>query len=498
MFVSNHTAGPVCDGLSVGSDARQQQRASIRLSPVFKRVAIVYSLGIALVIHPAFGTRGSSKNQIFVGESIRVSVNRERPHVEPNIAVNPKNPRHLVATSIAFTRHDSSFTCAVFTSFDGGRSWQVGDLSPLNKLKLDFAGDPWIAFGHAGTVFFSCLADNGRSASTLVFSSSDGGRTWSEPSVVPFGNGGSFDRPSVAVDTTNSKFSGRVYVAASQTIKTESGKRISQPVVARSEDNGRTFSSPVGLFPTDLHSNVSNMVILLDGTLILSFMDYADSGHRLLKTRRLWVTISKNGGQTFSAPHFVAEFQVPDFNVAPYYSPCHMLAVDQSPDNVNNRVYMVWNDSQANATDILLSRSIDRGETWSQPIRVNDNSNRGSQHSTPTIAVNPQGVVGITWYDRRADPNNKCSEIYFSASLDGGLTFLPNTKISPAKFCPDVPGNTVRSSNADSFGVAARWPAGGDYSGLAAGGDGWFHALWADSRTGVYQLWTASVNVRSP
>jgi hypothetical protein len=315
--------------------------------------------------------------------------------------------------------------------------------------------------------------------------------------VVPFGNGGSFDRASVVVDATNSKFAGRVYVVASQMIKTESGKKISQPVVSRSDDSGRTFSSPVGLFPTDLNSNVSNMVILSDGTLILTFMDFMDSSYRLLKTRRLWVAISKNGGQTFSAPHFVAEFQVPDISVAPYYSPCHMLAVDQSPGTGNNRVYLVWNDSRPDATDVLMSCSIDRGETWSKPIRVNDNSNRRSHHSTPTIAVNPKGIVGITWYDRRADPQNKCSEIYFSASLDGGLTFLPNTKISPAKFCPDVPGNTVRSSNADTFGVTARWPAGGDYSGLAAGADGLFHVLWSDSHTGVYQLWTASVNVRS-
>src|SRR6185369_12397218 len=322
MYASNKSAGSFRNGLSAAAASSDEaQRAAMRLSPVRRRLVAVYLFGIAIAsaIGSGFDTRASGRNQIVVGESIRVTVNSERPHVEPNIAIDPKNPMHLVATSIAFTRPDNSFTCAVFMSFDGGRTWQPGDLSPLNDLKLDSAADPWIAFGPGGSVFFSCIADNGRTASTLVFSSNDGGGTWSKPSVVPFGNGGSFDRASVAVDATNGKFSGRVYIVASQTIKTESGRRISQPVVARSDDNGRTFTSPVGLFPTDLNSNVSNMVILSDGTLVLSFMDFMDSSYRMLKTRRLWVAISKNGGETFSAPHFVAEFQVPDSKVAPFY-----------------------------------------------------------------------------------------------------------------------------------------------------------------------------------
>lgn len=43
--------------------------------------------------------------------------------------------------------------------------------------------------------------------------------------------------------------------------------------------------------------------------------------------------------------------------------------------------------------------------------------------------------------------------------------------------------------------VAERFEAGGDYYGLAARPGGSFRAVWADSRTGVFQLWTDRLEV---
>jgi hypothetical protein len=104
----------------------------------------------------------------------------------------------------------------------------------------------------------------------------------------------------------------------------------------------------------------------------------------------------------------------------------------------------------------------------------------------------------VAWYDRRNDASKKCFEIFFTASLDSGLSFLPNARVSTVKSCPDAPGNVVRpEGGGEGFGVAARWPAGGDYSGLAASPDDLFHVLWADSRTGAYQNWTSTVRIVS-
>jgi hypothetical protein len=41
------------------------------------------------------------------------------------------------------------------------------------------------------------------------------------------------------------------------------------------------------------------------------------------------------------------------------------------------------------------------------------------------------------------------------------------------------------------------WSRGGDYFGMAATTDGVFHVLWSDARANVFQLWTATVDVRT-
>jgi hypothetical protein len=60
-------------------------------------------------------------------------------------------------------------------------------------------------------------------------------------------------------------------------------------------------------------------------------------------------------------------------------------------------------------------------------------------------------------------------------------------RVTPEPSCP-------RASERQR-GIATRWPFGGDYSGLAAGADGRFHLLWADSSGGIYQLRTAVAQI---
>ena len=107
---------------------------------------------------------------------------------------------------------------------------------------------------------------------------------------------------------------------------------------------------------------------------------------------------------------------------------------------------------------------------------------------TPSVAVNGEGVVGVTWYERRKEAGGECQHVYFTASLDGGKTFLPEVRVSSAPSCPATPRNGR---------AGTRWPAGGDYSGLVAAADGTFHVLWADSRDGIYRLRTAPITVKA-
>lgn len=100
-------------------------------------------------------------------------------------------------------------------------------------------------------------------------------------------------------------------------------------------------------------------------------------------------------------------------------------------------------------------------------------------------------MVGVAWYDGRNDRSTikgifRCQELYFTASLDGGQTFLPEAKVSSDKSCPATPQNVQ---------TALRFPAGGDYMGVATTPAGDFHILWADNHAGRYQLRMATVKV---
>ena len=107
------------------------------------------------------------------------------------------------------------------------------------------------------------------------------------------------------------------------------------------------------------------------------------------------------------------------------------------------------------------------------------------------MAVNHKGVVAVAWYDARSDGRTikgdfRRQEIFFTASVDGGRTFLPEVKVSTKPSCPATPQNVE---------TALRFPAGGEYTGLAAAPDGSFRLLWSDSRSEIYRLYTAKVTV---
>lgn len=118
--------------------------------------------------------------------------------------------------------------------------------------------------------------------------------------------------------------------------------------------------------------------------------------------------------------------------------------------------------------------------------------NRGTRPvQMARLAVNREGIVAVSWYDSREDPRGyrgalRCQNVFFTVSLDGGRTFIPDVKVSSAENC------AITAANGEA---GWRWPAGGDYHGLTAGPDGRFHLLWADSRDGIYQLRTSTVTI---
>jgi len=411
---------------------------------------------------------------IAVGERVLVSTGvADRPLIEPQLAVNSKDPKQLLATAMAVepsTVDDSN--CAAFASFDGGRTWA------RHTFAVPSCADPWVALREDGTALFAGLQMARGNAMQLAYSS-DSGRTWGDV-LLDLGRG--HDHPTMTIDTTAGPFAGSIYLVSNGSWRDGSGRASGSIFVVRSADGGRTFSPPVHLVPSNLNFNVLTPGVLSDGTLVVPYTDFqsniSDFRSRAgeLERKRTWVVMSTDGGRTFSRPSFVSEACGLGFGA---------LAVDLSHQTTRDRLYFVCNTRDLTGVQVHSSEA--RGEKWSQPVRADSAGGDVVFRRPPAVSVNRDGVVGVTWTERRTESDRLCQHHYFSASRDGGKTFLPQVRLSEAPSCPD----TARNGR-----VAARWPEGGDYSGLAAAADGTFHALWADSRDGIYRLWTAPITVR--
>ncbi|HVT14735.1 MAG TPA: hypothetical protein VHQ90_00960 [Thermoanaerobaculia bacterium] len=441
--------------------------------------------GVAALLLPGWLAGGrAAAPRIVVGEVVAVSADRSAvPHVEPVLAAHPANPGLLFGAAVSLPDASArqgleATTVDGFRSTDGGLSWRR---VPLPACRID----PWVSFGTDDRLYLSCLS---RESAVVLYRSADAGGSWQGPVPLPAGGGGSADRPVVVADRSPGSPRGSLYVVYGQHFAAAGlRRRLFGPAIAASADGGRTFSAPVLLRHDNLEQQPFDAVVLADGSAVVFFMDYA-AGGAPLRHRRTWAITLAGGGRAPSTPALVGEQvdrEMP-WSAASDGSRLHR-------DRLYLAVAGLWEREGGRAESLPaggMSRlyvisSDDRAETWSAPVAVTDGP-AAAGCATPAIAVDGAGVVGLAWYDTRLDPGGECFDVYFSASLDGGKSFLPNVRVTPETSCPQ----------AGKFrGVGSRWRFGGDYSGLAAGADGRFHVFWADSRSGVYQVATAAVRV---
>lgn len=109
---------------------------------------------------------------------------------EPHIAVNPNDPEHLVMGAIDYNLGPG---IALYTSFDGGETWDGPNRLRYFREDAGFGGDPVLAFDQNGSVYISAISIGfeefrlgsvlsfASTSSMLVARSDDGGLTWNEP-----------------------------------------------------------------------------------------------------------------------------------------------------------------------------------------------------------------------------------------------------------------------------------------------------------------------------
>jgi hypothetical protein len=409
------------------------------------------------------------------GQAIRVGeptvVARAPEHhlfSEPILAVHPVHPDHLLAAAMieadgaSFEERVAQQSCATFLSLDAGRTWQQHNF-PITRCF-----DPWVAITPNGHALLSVIGrrptlDDG----LLIYHSPDGGLTWDD-TIIGLGQG--FDHPTLVVDDQSRERKGWLYLLSWRTIRTDQGKQRAALSVMRSLDGGKAFTEPTQVIPNNLINLAEMPVVLSDGTLIVSFVEAArrvDTPRNLdrFDRWRAWVLWSIDGGHTFSIPLFVTDACGP-----PPAFQLSALAADTSGGPFRDRLYFLCGAHERGP--IVLTYSTDRGETWSPQVPVPPVLDDSEPRRILGLAVNNKGVLAIVHLDRIAQSGDSCQDLYFVASVDGGLTFLPAQRVSSAPCA-----------------------AFGDYFGMVTVPDGRFRLMWPEVRAGVSQLRTVMVEV---
>ena len=427
------------------------------------------------------------------------AANPTSTHYEVVVAAHPQDPARLIASSIIYPESATSYGTVVYSSTDGGASWQ----SSLDGVVLDNTGDPALTYGPDGVALYVAshipLVGERR---LVLFRSPDGGRRWDGPFPLTY-----MDREYVTVDATNGPRRVHVYVHGNNRVP----RSVSDFVLFRSTDGGRSFSGP-GTRATfgSLTANVmGNAVVASDGTIIGVYVAAPTRGDGP-QDATLHASWSTDGGASVGGTALIDRYRAGGDRkgaVAGTANSEPALAIDATSGRFKGRLYVVWPDSRAGHSTIMFSSSSTGGKTWAPSRAIVDRpTNDTTDQSMPEIAVNRDGIIGISWYDRRDRPDNLGWDVRFSASLDGGATFRPSVKVSVqgSSFAPGTsrarrqvaarptPKEQVEAGR-DSFRFM-----GGDTAGLAADAAGIFHPVWVDNHTGVPQVWTATVTVKAP
>jgi len=368
---------------------------------------------------------------------VRVSGPKAVQPAEVSVAINPHRPDNIVVVSFqqAFPGGKSGTTNYAYSTMDDGRSWQQVANSNAERRTQ---GDDAITFGADGTAYHSYISFKGlrqkrpQNARNGIFvtRSKNGGTSWSEPvpvidhlnTVAPFE-----DKPWPVVDrSSGSPYSGNVYLSWTRfdVYGSHSPQDSTQIYFTRSEDGGRSFAMP---FPISDHGgdavDSSNTVegavpaVGPDGAIYVAW-----AGPLGIMMDR-----STDGGWTFGHDVHVADnpggwdFEIQGLGRA---NGMPVTAVDRSDGPYRGTVYVNWIDLRHGDPDVFLASSTDGGQTWSEPVRVNDDPvGNGKEQFFTWMAVDPtDGTINIAFYDRRG-LDGAMTGLTLARSTDGGHTF---------------------------------------------------------------------------
>jgi len=356
--------------------------------------------------------------------------------VEPSLALNPLSPSNLIAAwQQNRWSNGGSQGLILAASFDGGMTWKLGSAAfsrctggnAANGGDYARASDPWLTVSPNGAVYALSLSltggilQPGSSSAMLVARSTDGGLTWSVPTVLITDAATAFDdKGSITADPTNSNF---VYAVWDRITGATGGPSY----FAVTADGGSTWQAPRSIYdPGPQNQTLGNQIVVLPVTdvLVNIFTEIDNTGGA--GTSQLRAVRSLDHGTTWSAPMTISSLtavgSTDPHTGAAVRDGSGIPAMSVGPGGV---IYVVWQDARFSGGQrdgIAMSRSSDGGITWSTPVEVN--ADPSVQAFTPAIHVRADGVIGVTYYDLRNDTSAAAllTDCWLVTSSDG-VTF---------------------------------------------------------------------------
>jgi len=400
-------------------------------------------------------------------QNIQVTTSN-RFQTECAVAVNPLDSSNII---IAEIDGDFSSTNGIFTSTDGGNSWTKAQVT--NNKNAGSDGDPWLTFDGNGTAYLCglCISSG---VDLQIHKSTDKGKTWTPDSIIFKGDPSHPDEPVISCDLVQgSPFYNTIYTAV---VGQTPGSIFPTGIKLHYRRAGsQTYSDEKNVSAFQI-VQIPHIAIGLNGKVYVSYLGISDI---IAIKGGLYFNRSTDGGDTWSSDKLIANASYTDtINGFPKVGspfpasrigPTPRIAIDTSNGPRRGWLYVCYSkptsiDNKGDL-DIFLQHSIDDGETWSEPVRVNDDAvGNGIDQLSPALVINPDGVLAIVYYDRRDDPNNFLVNTYCAVSYDGGTTFR-NRRISDQATNPLAARKEIGLSIADYIAITA-------------------------TRTAVYPVWT--------
>ncbi len=385
-----------------------------------------YNMPPAYIYRLGMSPRMISPYGVFI--SYQVNVDAQGNNIlgdaanEPSIAVDPTDGNKMTIGWRQFNSVQSDFRQGGwgFTT-DAGVTWTFPGILENNV----FRSDPVLDSDETGNFSYLSLRET---FFDDIWRSINGGSSWTR---LTFGDVSGGDKQWFTIDRTNGTGHGFQYQLWSTSGNNWGGRQFS-----RSTDNGATWMNPIFLPSSPVWGTLdvdSNGNLFIGGAANFS--------------SPFWCLRSTNAQNPAVTPTFDQVTQVSLGGSLVFGDTINpgglggqvFLAVDRSGGPTNNNVYMVASVQPtgfSTGTDVMFVRSTDGGLTFSAPHRINDDPiNHNKWHWFGTLAVAPNGRIDSVWLDSRNAANNTDSQLFYSFSTDGGVTWAPNVAVS-APFTP--------------------------------------------------------------